>query len=237
MHRMILRLSAAVLTFFLGVAITAAISSMNSASIISPVELHNEVKLPPIGWYCYPGRSIEPFVMSDTSYFPPKALSHDEWSDEFKSDWYSRHLRAMNEEVLYSSDDRWLESYRFLWLRTFHHPVAVRLWKRGGERFIVVKELNGAGGYEPGEIIVNHTRKLTAAEWDEFARHLDDTCYWQLPTEDDALGTDGSQWILEGFKVNRYHVVDRWTPESGSYRELCLYLLQLSGLEIDKGLY
>ena len=232
-------LSAALLTFLLGVAITAAICSMNSAGIIPPVVVQDdEVRLPPVGWYCYPGRSIQPLVMSDRSHFPSNVLSHNEWSAEFRSNWYSRHLRAMNEEPLYSSDDRWLESYRFLWLRTFHHPVAVRLWKRGAEKFIVVKELSGAGGYEPGELIVNHTRKLSAAEWNQFARRLDDTCYWQLPTEDDELGgTDGAQWIFEGFTLGRYHIVDRWTPESGSYRELCLYALQLSGLKIDKDVY
>jgi hypothetical protein len=64
--------------------------------------------------------------------------------------------------------------------------------------------------------------------------HLDDSCYWQLATQDDSMdGNDGARWILEGVKGGRYHIVDRWTPQNGSYRELCLYALKLSGLKLD----
>ena len=137
-------------------------------------------------------------------------------------------------EPLHSSDDGWREAYRFTWLRSFHHPVAVRIWKCGSVRFIAVKELNGAGGYEPEKIIFERKRELTPDEWREFMRRLDDSCYWQLSTrDDDVVGTDGAQWIFEGFNAGRYHVVDRWSPQSGSYRELCLYVLKLSGLKVN----
>ena len=48
-----------------------------------------------------------------------------------------------------------LESYRFLWLRTFHKPIAVRVWSADSRYYLVVKELSGQGGYEPGRIIVS----------------------------------------------------------------------------------
>jgi hypothetical protein len=100
-------------------------------------------------------------------------------------------------------------------------------------RFISVKELDGAGGYEPGKLKLDRKRELTLEEWSGFMRHLDDSCYWQLLSQDHADGNDGSQWIFEGIKGGRYHVVDRWTPQNGSYRELCLFMLQLSGLKLD----
>jgi hypothetical protein len=125
------------------------------------------------------------------------------------------------------------ESYRFLWLRSFHHPVAVRVWRSGAEHFLVVKQLSGAGGYAPGRLSVDRTRQLSNDEWDEFVRLLDGICYWQMPAEDSRLGNDGARWILEGMKDGRYHIVDRWSPDGGDYRAACLHLLKLSGLGID----
>ena len=54
-----------------------------------------------------------------------------------------------------------------------------------------------------------------------------------MPTEDSRLGNDGAQWILEGMKDGRYHVVDRWSPDGGDYRAACLHLLKLSGLGVN----
>ena len=133
-----------------------------------------------------------------------------------------------------SPDVPGLERYRFLWLRSFHHPVAVRIWKSGDEHFISVKETNGAGGYEPYQLILDRTRMLAPAEWAEFIRLLDQTCYWELESEDENIeGNDGARWILEAVKGGRYHIVDRWSPDGGTYREACMYALKLSELKID----
>jgi hypothetical protein len=155
--------------------------------------------------------------------------------DSFRNEWYSKHLKAMDESSLNSiaeSD----ETYRFLWLRTFHHPIAIRVWRKGEERNMVFKELDGAGGYEPGKLIANRSRRLTTDEWDKFIKLLQRASYWRLPAESKNGGKDGAQWILEGKKDEQYHVVDRWSPEGGSYREACLYLLKLPGQK-QKELY
>ena len=41
------------------------------------------------------------------------------------------------------------------------------------------------------------------------------------------------EWILEGVSEGRYHAVDRWTPRDGDFREACIYLLELAGVETD----
>ena len=234
MRRMLFRLATALLTFCLGVAVTV-ISSVKRTEIPGAprVEVTLEVPFTPVATDCYPGQSLETTAMDKESFFPPKLLAQDVPGNQFRNNWYSKHLSAMKEESLYSPEDEWVESYRFLWLRTFHHPVAVRIWKCGSVRFISVKELDGAGGYEPGNLIFDRKRELTPDEWSGFLRHLEDSCYWQLPSRDDGGGFDGAQWIFEGVKGGRYHVVDRWTPQNGSYRELCLYVLKLSGLKVD----
>jgi len=40
--------------------------------------------------------------------------------------------------------------------------------------------------------------------------------------------------LSEGVKKGKYHIVDRWCPEEGVYREAALYLIKLSRLKIDK---
>ena len=155
--------------------------------------------------------------------------------DAFRNEWYSKHLKAMDEPAIPSITGA-NETYRFLWLRTFHHPIAIRLWRTGEERNIVFKELSGAGGYEPGKLITNQTQQLSADEWDMFIKLLQEASYWRLPTESKDLALDGAQWILEGKKDEQYHLVDRWSPKGGSYREACLYLLKLSGQK-QKELY
>jgi hypothetical protein len=59
-------------------------------------------------------------------YFPKSSL--DSRGRELKSQWYSSQLRALQEPSLLSlSKSPSAESYRFLWLRTFNHPIAIRL--------------------------------------------------------------------------------------------------------------
>src|SRR5262252_10747569 len=102
--------------------------------------------------------------------------------DSFRNGWYSKHLKAMDESSLNSMAES-DETYRFLWLRTFHHPIAIRVWRKSEERNMAFKELDGAGGYDPGKLIANRTRRLTADEWDKFIKLLQQASYWQLPKE------------------------------------------------------
>ncbi|HEV8592464.1 MAG TPA: hypothetical protein VGQ55_10205, partial [Pyrinomonadaceae bacterium] len=125
------------------------------------------------------------------------------------------------------------EKYRFLWLPTFHHPIYVRIENGHGGIRLSTKELDGAGGYEPGKVIRSRDITLDPKVWCEFLRRLDGASYWQLAKDNNELGDDGSQWVLEGVKDGRYHIVDRWTPREGEYREACIYLLRLSGLDVD----
>lgn len=231
MKRFVLRISVAAAAFAVGVAV-ASIYPHDDTQAIAPIAMPvAELRL---GTDCFPGKSQEFTATNTSSYFPRGLLSERERSDQFLTDWYTKHLRAMKEAPLPFPNEQMLESYRFLWLRSFHHPVAVRLWNTGTDKFISVKEMSGAGGYEPGTSILMTQRKLSQHEWDMFMRALENTCYWEQPTEDPKdAGFDGARWVLEGFREGRYHAVDRWTPQKGSFREACLYMLKLSRLKID----
>ena len=233
MKRTMFRLSVALLTFVAGVASATVYLASHVPDVPPPPVAPLVVPAAPEVARCFPGRSVQIQTMGKLSYFPPGTFSPEEQHDDFITVWYSKHLSAMKEESFYFIGNSEVESYRFLWLRTFHHPVSVRVWSAGGERFVTLKELSGAGGYKPGRLLVDRTRTLSQGEWDEFTRLLEQTCYWELPTWDGRLGTDGTQWVLEGVRAGRYHVVTRWTPRGGSFREACVYALRLSELSFS----
>ncbi|HXQ74218.1 MAG TPA: hypothetical protein VN844_27185 [Pyrinomonadaceae bacterium] len=230
MKRFVFRISVAAAACAVGLAV-ASIYRLDKAQTIAPIAMPIAELRP--GTDCFPGKSQEFTASSNSSYFPRRLLSQDEWRDQFKTDWYAKHLGAMDEAPLSFPDEQVRESYRFLWLRSFHHPVGVRLWKTEMDQFITVNELSGAGGYEPGTSILKSQRRLSQSEWDAFKRLLEYSCYWEQPTDADDAGLDGAQWLLEGFREGRYHLVVRWTPQKGSFREACLYMLKLSRLKID----
>jgi hypothetical protein len=139
---------------------------------------------------------------SSTFYFSLKNSWKDTTQnalDTFVNTWFSEMLYALNEPVLknYSGDK---EIYRFTWLRSFHHPVSLRLEKQCSIIKLYVKMTKGAGGYEPGKIKIDTIVKITTNEWEVFANKIEALNFWSIPTESrEETGTDGSEWVLEGF--------------------------------------
>lgn len=185
----------------------------------------------------FPGRSAESSRLkkNESGYFPKGEFGgKSENLDPFLDQWYGKHLKAMGERSLLDITDPKAEAYRFLWLRSFHHPIYVRVENTQKGIFLSTKELGGAGGYEPGKIIRGQDLQLNQGQWCEFVRLLENTKYWNMPTDEREMGNDGAEWILEGVKNARYHVVDRWSPRDGEYREACVFLLRASGIDVEK---
>ena len=172
-----------------------------------------------------------------TRFFPANALSDDERGDKFRANWYSTQLKALEEpSLLEFAAKPSCESYRFLWLRTFHHPVAIRLDVRAdGTGVLSTKVSSGAGGYGPGHLIENISRPVFREQVQALLRHLNKADYWSLPSYKETGGNDGAQWIIEGVKQGKYHVVDRWSPESGPIHELGLMMIRMAQMNIPKG--
>jgi len=149
--------------------------------------------------------------------------------DTFVNSWYSHMLFALREPVLkdYKGDK---EIYRFTWLRSFNHPAVIRLEKQGDIVRLFSKVSNGAGGYEPGKIILDTTLSVTQKQVDTIKQKIELANFWTLQTESrDTNGLDGSEWIIEVYKNGNYHMVVRWTPEKGTnFRAIGEYLFSIS---------
>jgi hypothetical protein len=225
MKRVFLRLGIAFVTFTLGVSVTAIYRLFPMPDVTLPA-----VTKVNRNYSCFPGLAVRVNKSSEQKeFFSPVALSESAWSAQFLKDWYSRHLQSMGELPLTALLDE-EESYRFLWLRSFHRPVVVHVWRSGGGYFIVAKRLNGHGGYGPGTMDLYWARSLSENDWDAFQLQLEHSTYWQMQTEDRSFMTDGAQWIMESYREGHYHVVGRQSPQTGAYREACLFLLRQSGL-------
>ena len=175
-------------------------------------------------------------------YFPPGAFEPAADDDAFVVAWYSKHLRALREPSVAALAGTQGHAYRFLWLRTFDAPIAVRIdVAPDGSGTLTVKVTSGRGGYEPGTLVTDQRRAMPRAEVRQFLSRLNTARFWTLPTREPEIEEDGSitvkadgaQWILEGVRRGRYHVVDRLGPEPGAYREAALWLVRRAGLRIE----
>lgn len=165
-------------------------------------------------------------------YFPAGALRPGADADAFVRAHYSKHLRAM-EEPSFQCDSAW-PAYRFLWLRSFHRPVAVRIERRENGTYLTAVELDGAGGYAPGAVSRRIERLVDAEQARSFLRALEQAGVWAEGGERRTLGLDGARWIVEARDGARYRVHDQWSPDSGPVRDMGLAFLALAGLDVPQ---
>jgi hypothetical protein len=166
-------------------------------------------------------------------YFPDNSLDTRPELDRFLSVWYSKHLHSMREPIIFNGTQPATLQIRFLWLRTFHSPVVVRVFCSGSQAGLILKTTNGQGGYDTGMVDREEELSLSALELQAIIDRFRILDFYQLSFEN-SCGCDGAQWILEAAIEGKYHVVTRWSPQSGALREFCLFLLNRAGLTLDK---
>ena len=168
----------------------------------------------------------------NTSFFPASF-------NEFRREWYGKHLSAMGEPSLVELASRGEMAVRFLWLRTFHQPIAVRVQGTAGAAQLVATRLSGMGGYEPGAVDLRAKRELSVDEWHRLGQALHDAAFETIQADVTSIGADGAQWIIERAKDGEYRAVDRWSPEAdgpdAGFRIACMTFLELAGEELITG--
>jgi hypothetical protein len=153
-------------------------------------------------------------------------------SETDRNFWEEEILFGFAEKPLPEFSGSFDESYRLVLLSTFDAPLAVRLWRKGGEYFIVTKKLSGRGGFglkNFGELTYEKKRNLSEREWNRTLLLLEQTSFWRMsPRIKVPIMNDGAEWILEGSKEKDTHAVIRASPKK-DFRKLCDHFLQLSG--------
>lgn len=186
-------------------------------------------------------------AMVTPGYFPPVYDRLETYCPNFhrtfarfnddRRDWYSKHLRAAREPSLFQQARTGRgDTLRFLWLRTNHAPVVVRIENMQATRGrLIATELTGKGGYAPGMIARHLDRQLTAGETADLRRRLvaQNPLGLTSGTDECTNGMDGSQWIVERAVGQRYKMVDRFYPEHGPVRATGMAMLRLTGWKFD----
>lgn len=165
-------------------------------------------------------------LIAQQTFFPKGAFDANPRTDKFLSEWYSAEVVALKEpSLLTRSPSTSSESYRFLWLRSFHHPISIRLDVReDGTGTLTTKVAEGAAGYPDTSkgkpLIQDESRSISAEQTQAFLKLVNQVEFWSVPAyqDGDQTGTDGSEWIVEGTKAGHYHVIARWDSDDKPYK-------------------
>jgi len=155
--------------------------------------------------------------VAQETYFPPKAFGEEKWAGR-EAEVDSFLLKRLEEPSLFTiARNAPVESYRFLWLRTFHNPIAVRMdVQRDGTSFLTIKVADGHAGFPRTvtKLIQNTTRSLSRAQTDAFRKKVRTEGFWEAVSRDSGgpAATDCDGWLLEGSQNGSYHVVERAIP-------------------------
>lgn len=172
---------------------------------------------------------------ADGEYFPKLAFlpANPEVNDIIDS-MTSVHLQAMREPSLYLQARREPAArvYRFLWLATGEHPIAVRLTGAGATFSLHVARHDGPPGIKAGKLTTDRDIRLSEAQGRRLVELIERTKFWTAPAEvEENRGiADGDGIVIEGIKDGSYHVIDRAGSAAGeSYKAFCRSLLELAG--------
>ena len=165
-----------------------------------------------------------------TAFFPPATFP--ERIDGFVSDWYGKHLRAMHEPSLWASAVRNETVWRFLLLRTWGKPIAIRVTRDG---HLVATRLSGQGGYDPGTIDARREKTLASADVKRIESALAAASFDTTATEGD-MGMDGAEWVIERAMGGAYRLVERWSPDvthkDPAFVAACDVFIELAGRDL-----
>lgn len=175
-------------------------------------------------------------TLASAEYFPEASLDDDRVVHCFRERWYARHLMAMREDPLPRRLEPGHEQYRFLWLRTFHQPIAILIVVSPGTARVTATTLTGAGGYAPGGVASKSSIELTASQIDELRAACERADLSRM-RERSRRGLDGARWLVEVVDERGYRVADAWSPEQGPFFELGLTFLRLGGLGSVEPIY
>ena len=226
MRKLSIFLTAGLITFFVGVLVAAIWISRKVPTLEKGTALNTQ---------CNPGtqQRLDRLKIGEDGYFPEQVLYNDMQLDRATRTWYARYLSQLQEPSLVKQSQNTATIYRFLWVRSFRSTIVVRLWTDGERKMLTVKELTKQTPDHPSELAVNQTRILRDDEWVNFTNLFSQMCLWNLPNTSGApIAMDGEWWILEEMSDNHYHVTTRQTPDD-AYREVCLYMLRLSGISFE----
>jgi hypothetical protein len=149
--------------------------------------------------------------------------------------YYTQYLSAMKEPSLLKKSEVSPDfQFRFTWLRSFHDPIAIRVWQDGNSHMIRAIRLTKQPDNSAGPFASDITRKLSSDEWVDLKKVINIDSYLLPIVEQQKLanltkGLDGAQWIFEVCVDRKYGMIDLWSIKNESLKNY-----QGKGIELGK---
>jgi hypothetical protein len=161
-------------------------------------------------------------VRGQAAYFPPLSFDPKPPLDQMMAEELAFALRYLGESSIFAeSDNQEVESYRFLWGRTFHRPISVRLDIRPGRSGLLTTRIGQGETGSPASLkgsAQTSTGELTNDQVESFRALFKAVNFWTTTPygHGDQAGTAGSTWLVEALQAGQYHLMQRWSPIDSS---------------------
>ena len=159
-----------------------------------------------------------------------------------ETEWYPSQWSAACEPPLENaapSESSSQFTFRFSYLPSFDSPIFMRLESHDNGHILIVKQMTGSGGYDPG--IISRSMAIELTE-DEVAA-IQESLVGILEARDTSIATsrqegpkdtcfftlDGTMWILETVQDGQYDLVQDNSPMEGPLFDLGHKLLTKTG--------
>ena len=205
--------------------------------------------------FYFPEGTFKPIAPSPRVGFVFRPFNYLSDDDRQTREWYSSSLDFLEQPSLSCGAIQTEETYRLVWLRSFHPSVAIQVTRSGSSYLVDVAM--GNDKRKSGKPLRRIHRTLSSQEWRRIAAGLQKIDFWNLPANKQPAGyfepkppppgaerdvvilsaqKDGAQWIIEG-RTDRYHVIDRWS-DADDVIAVGRIFIELSGLKIpDEDIY
>jgi hypothetical protein len=170
---------------------------------------------------------------SKPQYFPVGLFSKYPELSEWEARWYASELRQLREpSLLERKNRRGYSVYRFLLIPSFSPSLVIRLVVNPNGTGMLAAKLRTNGWGDDENAPREQTLPVSSEQVNEFLNLLHEADFWSLPTAKSGYGFDAEEWLLEGKRNGKYHVVDRWSGSmEATYSRVCNYLQELSPLK------
>jgi hypothetical protein len=148
-------------------------------------------------------------------------------------EWYRTRLTRMGEPILACGPTDDDETYRITWVHAFttYSPIAVRLFRTNQSRRLTAARYTWKVPRPELAAVARVERELSEGEWTEVHALVRSAGFWAMPGAFGDFGNDGATWMLEGRRGLAYHLVTKWSPDHGPFRDLAMHLVRLAGFD------
>jgi len=151
--------------------------------------------------------------------------------------WYSQVLYAFGEAPLWRDAHNAEETWRFTLMGAWGQSRTVTLSVHSSGAGSVRLKWRDRDPNGVGKVQVADSVGISADQIHVFLETLKHAQFWNAPPEIPDGGFDGAEWVLEGVREGRYHLVSRWCPgafesqpsEVRAFAKACRLLLEYAG--------